>query len=290
MNSTSAIATASLTKAYGPKVALDSLDLDVPTGQILALLGPNGAGKSTATEMILGLTRPDAGTVRLFGVEPAAAVRAGDVGAMLQNGVLLSGLSVRALLGMMHGLHAHPLPIDEVIERARLQPILRTATNKLSGGEAQRVRFALAILPDPRLLLLDEPTVAMDPDARRHFWATMDDLTASDRTIVFATHYLEEADAFADRIVVLDRGRIVADGTGAAIKAAVGGRVVTFAGPAADYATLPGVRSVERRGERFALTCSDSDAVLRSLLADLRVHEVEVTAPRLEDAFLELVA
>lgn len=285
-----ALTATGLTKRFGPKTAVDELDLTIPAGQILALLGPNGAGKSTTTEMILGLTSPDAGSLAVFGADPISAVRRGDVGAMLQNGVLLADVTVRQLLGLMRGLHAHPLPLDEVIERARLAPILGSSTNKLSGGEAQRVRFALAILPDPRLLLLDEPTVGMDVDARRHFWATMAELTASDRTIVFATHYLDEADEFADRIVVLNAGRIVADGTGAEIKATVGGRVVTFAGPDRDYSGLPGVVRAERAGERHALACSDSDAALRSLLADPAVTAVEVTAPRLEDAFLSLVA
>ena len=285
-----AVTASGLTKTYGTLAAVDRLDLTVPAGQILALLGPNGAGKSTATEMMLGLTSPDAGTIRVWGATPTHAVRGGTVGAMLQNGVLLPDTSVRGLLTLMHGLHVHPFPLAHVIELARLDNILRNSTSRLSGGEAQRVRFALAILPDPRLLLLDEPTVGMDPDARRHFWAAMDALAADDRTIVFATHYLEEADEFADRIVVLDHGRIAADGTGAQIKAAVGGRVVTFSGPARDYTLLPGVRSVERRGERWALLCSDSDAALRVLLNDSDVADVEVAAPRLEDAFLELVA
>ena len=285
-----AIELTALTKRYGPHLAVDALDLAVPAGQILALLGPNGAGKSTTTEMILGLTRPDAGGVRIFGAEPTTAIRRGEVGAMLQNGTLLADVSVRALLALVHGLHSHPLPLGEVVERARLTDILRSSTSRLSGGEAQRVRFALAILPNPRLLLLDEPTVGFDPDARRHFWASMSDLAADGRTVVFATHYLEEADEFADRIVVLDDGRIVADGSGAEIKATVAGRSITFAGPGRDYSLIPGVRRVESRGDRFALTCSDSDAALRILLADPDVRDVEVTAPRLEDAFLKLVA
>lgn len=288
---TPAIQTHRLRKTFRDLVAVDDLDLVVPAGQILALLGPNGAGKSTTTDMILGLTTPDAGEVRVFGQAPRAAIARGQVGAMLQQGALLADASVRSVLRTMHTLHTHPLPLDEVIERARLSALLRSRTNALSGGEAQRVRFALAILPDPELLLLDEPTVGMDPDARRHFWTTMTELTASgDRTVVFATHYLDEADEFADRVVVLDRGRIVADGTGSEIKATVGGRVVTFSGAPRDYATIPGVRTAERHGQRVELVCSDSDAALRALLAHSDVTDVEVTAPRLEDAFLELVA
>lgn len=289
MGTAPAITASGLTKRYGPLTAVDALDLTVPTGQILAFLGPNGAGKSTTTEMVLGLTRPDAGSVEVFGADPVTAMRGGDVGAMLQNGTLLADTNVRSLIRLMHGLHTHPLPLDEVIERADLSPILKTSTNKLSGGQAQRVRFALAIMPDPRLLILDEPTVGMDVDARRRFWSTMDDLTLDDRTVVFATHYLGEADEFADRIVVINDGRIVADGTGGAIKAVVGGRRVSFTGPARDYAALPGVVSVDRQGDRVLLVCSESDATLRALLTDDGVRDVEVTAPSLEDAFLELV-
>ncbi len=285
-----AITLTGLTKTYGTLTAVDALDLTVPAGQIMALLGPNGAGKSTTTEMVLGLTKPDAGIVEVFGADPVGAMRRGDVGAMLQNGVLLWDVPVRRLLTLMHGLYAHPLPLDDVIERADLTSILKSNTNKLSGGQAQRVRFALAMMADPGLLILDEPTVGMDVDARRAFWATMDTLTAEGRTVVFATHYLDEADEFADRIVVLNDGRIVADGTGSQIKAVVGGRRIGFTGPARDYAGLPGVAAQEQRGARVVLTSTDSDATLRALLADDAVRDVEVSAPSLEDAFVSLVS
>ncbi len=287
---TAAITLTRLTKRFGTLTAVDGLDLTIPAGQVVALLGPNGAGKSTTTEMILGLTTPDAGDVRVFGAPPRDAVRAGEVGAMLQNGALLADSSVGSMLALVHGLHARPLPLGEVVERAEVGPLLRSTVGKLSGGQAQRVRFALAIMADPRLLLLDEPTVGMDVDARRRFWATMADLATGGRTVVFATHYLDEADEFADRIVVLAGGRVVADGPGPQIKAAVGGRRVRFTGADRDWARLPGVLAVDRDGATWQLTCSDSDATLRALLADDSVRDVEVTAPRLEDAFLELVA
>lgn len=279
-----------LAKRYGPVEALRGLDLVVPSGQIVALLGPNGAGKSTATEVILGLVTPDSGTACVFARPPRAAVRQGLVGAMLQNGTLLPNSSVAAMLRIVHGLHERPLPLGEVIERAGIRDLLRLRTDKLSGGQAQRVRFALAILPDPRLLLLDEPTVGLDVDARRQFWSAMTDLTGDGRTVVFATHYLDEADEFATRIVVLDHGRLIADGTGADIKARVGGRQVTFAGPDGDYGRLPGVVGARKEGSRHLLSCSDSDAALRALVADPAIHGVEVSAPSLEEAFLELVA
>lgn len=292
-NNTPAIQLTGLTKRYGSLTAVDQLDLTVPAGQILAFLGPNGAGKSTTTEMVLGLVQPDAGRARVFGQSPTDAMRSGEVGAMLQNGTLLWDTSVRSLLTMMHGLHVRPLSLDEVIERANLQDILRTSTSKLSGGQAQRVRFALAIMPDPRLLILDEPTVGMDVDARRRFWATMDDLTAGGRTVVFATHYLDEADEYADRIVVLNHGRLAADGTGREIKSVVGGRHISFSGPESDWTGLPGVVSAETEAGRTTLNCSDTDATLRALMSGptaAAIRDVEVSSPSLEDAFLSLVA
>ncbi len=288
--STPAVEISRLVKRYGAIAAVDHLDLAVPSREILALLGPNGAGKSTVAEMMLGLTTPDSGTVSVFGQTARDAVRQGLIGGMLQNGVLLPDSTVLRVLRTMHGLHARPLALDEVIERADLHDILKSSTNRLSGGQAQRVRFALAIMADPRLLLLDEPTVGMDPDARRRFWATMDHFIADGRTVVFATHYLDEADAYAGRIVVMDEGRIVADGTGAAIKSQVGGRQVSFKGDDRDYSALPGVVSTESHGRQHHLRCSDSDAALRALVGYGDVTDIEVTAPRLEDAFLDLVA
>ncbi|MGJ3508272.1 ABC transporter ATP-binding protein [Enemella sp. A6] len=290
MNDTPAISITGFTKRFGDLVAVDDLDLHVPAGQILALLGPNGAGKSTTTEAVIGLTGVESGRIEVFGSSPIAAVRSGDTGAMLQNGTLLAETSVRNLLRLMHGLHRHPLPMDEVIERAELGPILRSGVGKLSGGQAQRLRFALAIMSDPRLLILDEPTVGMDVDARRRFWATMDDLADGGRTIMFATHYLEEADDFADRIVVMNAGRVVADGTGDEIKSIVGGRHIRFHGPARNWDELPGVVSVAAENGGWVLNCSDSDAALRALLTDPEVRDVDITSPSLEDAFVELVA
>ena len=288
-----AIQITGLHKRYGTVRAVDGLDLTVPEGQILALLGPNGAGKSTTTEMILGLTQPDSGEVRVFGDSPTAAVRRGVTGAMLQNGTLLYDISVRRLIAMMHGLHVNPLPIDEVIERANLGDILKSNTNKLSGGQAQRVRFALAIMGNPKLLLLDEPTVGFDVDARRRFWRNMTELTESGRTVVFATHYLDEADDYADRIVVLGDGKVIADGTGSEIKSVVGGRQIAFTGPARDWTALPGVLAAAAQGSRTTLTCSDADATLRALFTGehaTEIRDVEVSAPSLEEAFLTLVS
>ena len=296
-----------LTKRFGAVTAVDDLTLAVPRGQVLALLGPNGAGKSVTTEMILGLQRPDAGTVRILGRTPVAACHDGAVGAMLQSGALLDEVSVRAMLHLVAGVCAHPRPLGEVIEQADIAELLRRPTNKLSGGEAQRVRFALALLPDPDVILLDEPTVAMDVAVRRRFWEQMRHVAAEGRTVVFATHYLEEADEQADRVVVLDRGRIVADGTGAQIKARIGGRILTCAitpdaaiseeSAIARLADLPGITAATRLEDgRVRVTCTDSDAVLRTLFAADGLatagllRDIAVTQPSLEQAFVQLTS
>lgn len=289
---TPAVRLRGLRKSYGAVRAVDGLDLTVQPGEIVAVLGPNGAGKSTTTEMIVGLTRPDAGQVEVFGTDPHTAVRAGTVGAMLQAGALLHDATVRDVLRLMHGLHTHPLSLAEVVERADLSSFLRTRTEKLSGGQAQRLRFGLAIMADPQLLILDEPTVGMDVQVRRAFWDSMRDFVARGRTVLFATHYLDEADAEADRIVVLADGRLVADGTPDNIKQQVATRTISVhdrSVAAGELGTLPGVLAVERYGHRLLLRSTDSDATLRALLAaHPSAAEIEVTSASLEDAFITL--
>jgi ABC-2 type transport system ATP-binding protein len=272
--------------------AVDGIDLTVRPSEMVAVLGPNGAGKSTLNEMITGLVRPDAGEVSVFGGDPRRAIETGRVGAMLQAGALLHDATVVEVLRLMHGLHAHPMPLSEIIERAGVGEFLRTRTDKLSGGQAQRLRFALAVMPDPELLILDEPTVGMDVEIRRDFWRSMRRLAADGRTVLFATHYLEEADRNADRIVVLDRGRVIADGTAAEIKSRVAGRTITLAADGVEpdaLRELPGALSVERQGLRYAIRSTDSDRTLRALLTGHPgAREIEVASARLEDAFVEL--
>jgi ABC-2 type transport system ATP-binding protein len=281
-----------LTKSYGPVRAVDGLDLDIVAGETVALLGPNGAGKSTTIDALLGLSRPDAGSVTVFGRRPADAVRAGLVGAMLQSGGLISEVSVRELVELASSLYPAPMAVDEVLDRADLTELAGRRTTKLSGGQTQRVRFALALVPDPQLLVLDEPTAALDVEARRRFWASLRELTAAGRTVLFATHYLEEADAYADRVVLLARGRVVADGPATAIKAVVGGRTVRCTLPGADLAALralPGVTAADVHGDGVTLRCSDSDAALRALLAaEPAARDLEVAGADLEDAFISL--
>jgi ABC-2 type transport system ATP-binding protein len=280
-----------LAKRYGQVTAVAGVDLTIAAGEVVALLGPNGAGKSTTIDMLLGLARPDAGDVTLYGLDPGEAIRTGRVGALLQSGGLLPDLTVREIIALAASLHRDPRPLGDVIDRAGLEGVTGRRIAGLSGGEQQRVRFAMALVGDPDLIVLDEPTAGLDVEARRSFWTAMRGETAKGRTVLFATHYLEEADAYADRIVLLRAGRVVADGTAAQIKSVVSGRHIRATLPGADPAALmklPGVDSVELRGDTVLLSCSDSDATLRTLLTTTSAHDVEVTAQNLEDAFLAL--
>jgi ABC-2 type transport system ATP-binding protein len=276
----------------GPVQAVRGIDVTIPAGETVALLGPNGAGKSTTIDMLLGLIPPDAGTVRIFGTSPEDAIARGAVGAMLQTGGLIRDLSVRELVAMVGSLYPSPLGVDETLEVTGIGDIADQRTQKLSGGQTQRVRFALAIVTNSDLLVLDEPTVAMDVESRRAFWETMRKFAAEGRTVVFATHYLEEADAYADRAVLMARGRVVADGPTTEIKGMVGTRTIHATLPGADLdrlAALPGATHVEGRGEAVILTCTDSDATIRALLAEFpAARDIEITGAGLEQAFLTL--
>jgi len=295
MNDTPAIALRGLRKRFGQLTAVDDVALEIGRGEVVALLGPNGAGKSTTIDLALGLSHPDEGTAELFGGTPRSAIVAGRVGAMLQGGALLPTLTVRQSVELVAAAHRHPLPVDEAMERARVTDIAKQRVAKLSGGQMQRARFAVAVVSNPDLLILDEPTAAMDVEARHVFWESMRAFTDEGRTVVFATHYLDEADAFADRIVILNRGRVVADGTPAEVKAVVSGRVVSFAldtlpgGVHDALAAMPGVTEVESRGERITIQTADSDGTLRAVLAQYpTAHDVEVLSRTMDDAFLAL--
>ena len=290
--STAGVELTGLRKSFGTIQAVRGIDLRIAPGETVALLGPNGAGKSTTIDMMLGLLLPDAGSVSLFGRPAAAAVAAGQVGAMLQTGNLLRFLTVRELVSMMASLYPNPLPVAEAIEITGISELAGQRTDKLSGGQSQRVRAALALVANPELLVLDEPTVAMDVEGRHQFWTFMRRVAASGKTVVFATHYLEEADSYADRIVLMARGRIVADGPTTEIKATVGLRTIRATLPGADLATLrslPGVRAAESRGEAVVLTCQDSDSAIRALLSGFpAVRDIEISGAGLEQAFLAL--
>jgi ABC-2 type transport system ATP-binding protein len=274
--------------------AVRALDLSVERGETVALLGPNGAGKSTTLDMLLGLTEPDAGSVSISGAAPHEAIAAGEIGAILQTGAVIGDLSVRELVSMMASLYPRPLEVGDVLELTGILGLADKRTQTLSGGQTQRVRLALALVNNPDLLVLDEPMVGLDVEARRGFWTTMRAFAARGNTVVFATHYLEEADAFADRVVLMAHGRVVADGPTTEIKAMVGARTIRATLPDADadlLGGLPGVTLAERHGETVILTCSDSDAAVRALLERFDdAHDIEIAGAGLEQAFLALTS
>lgn len=257
-------------------VAVDDVDLTIQPGEIVAFLGPNGAGKTTTVDMLLGLTRPDAGTLEVYGADPAAAVRAGRVSAVMQTGGLLNDFTVEETVRAIAALHGRTDRVSTVLERARLTEIARRRVEACSGGEQQRLKFALALVPDPDLVILDEPTTGMDVGARQEFWRAMREDAALGRTIVFATHYLAEADEFAERTVLMNHGRIVHDAATTDVRAAYGGRTLTF---------RPPPQAVGSDGIDPAWL-----ARVHQALAPLGVADVEVSAASLEAAFLALTA
>ncbi len=281
-----------VSKHYGQVKAVNELSLEIPQGRTIAFLGPNGAGKSTSIDMLLGLRRPTSGTVHVFGKSPRDAITAGHVGAMLQSGGLLSDVSVGELITLMTKLHPRPLPVDEVLKRANIADIADRKANKLSGGQTQRVRFAIAIAGDSDLIVLDEPTTGMDVENRQIFWETMKVEAQRGKTILFATHYLDEADQIADQVIVINKGRLLASGTAAEIKARAGFQRISFrlAGVTRDQLLmLPSVVSLEVINDRVHIQTSDSDKTFYSILdAGLRPEQIEITALGLEQAFVAI--
>ncbi|GGM85909.1 ABC transporter ATP-binding protein [Streptomyces fuscichromogenes] len=288
-----AVAFAGAVKAFGAVRAVDGVDLNVARGETVALLGRNGAGKSTTISLLLGLTEPDEGSVRLFGAPPERAVRAGRVGAMLQEARAVPRVTVRELVGFVAGRYPEPLPVARALALAGIAELADRRVDRLSGGQTQRVRFAVALAGNPALLVLDEPTAALDVAARHAFWASMRGLARRGHTVLFSTHHLEEADRYADRILVIDRGRIVADGTGEQLRRSAGGGLVAvdLAGRATDgLERLAGVRSLEVRGDRARLRTDDPDATVLALAALGAIRGLEVAPASLDDAFLALTA
>ncbi len=276
---TPALRATGLTKRFrGPGgetiTAVDGVDLTVHPGEIVAFLGPNGAGKTTTVDMFLGLTSPTSGTIEVYGETPQRAVADGRVSAVMQTGGLLPDFTVRETVRAIAALHGRPERVDVVVERAGLGPLADRLVKACSGGEQQRLKFALALVADPDLVILDEPTTGMDVGARQEFWDAMRAEAADGRTIVFATHYLAEADAFADRTVLMARGRIRADGPTAEVRATYGGQTMTIRPPA----DVVGVHGIDRAW---------LDDVRRAV-APLGISDVEVSSASLEAAFLAL--
>jgi ABC-2 type transport system ATP-binding protein len=290
-NGLAAISLRGVTKSFGTVPAVRGIDLEIRPGEVVAFLGPNGAGKTTTIDMVLGLSQPTSGNVEVLGLRPRQAIARGLVSAVMQTGGLLKDLTVRETVAYTASLFADTQPVDDVLAHAGITGIADRKVGKCSGGEQQRLRFAMALLPDPALLLLDEPTTGMDVEGRRAFWSAIRRDAATGRTVLFATHYLEEADQYADRIVLVSRGRVVADGTGAEIKALAAGRTIRATLSSPDHAALsrlPGVESVEVRGETVLLHAKDTDAVARHLLTKTDARDLEITARGIEDAFLAL--
>jgi ABC-2 type transport system ATP-binding protein len=280
-----------VTKDFGRVQAVRGIDLELEPGEMVAFLGPNGAGKTTTIDMILGLSRPTTGDVEVLGMQPRQAIARGLVAAVMQTGGLLKDLTVRETVQYTASLFADTKPVDDVLESAGITDIADRRVAKCSGGEQQRLRFAMALLSDPALLLLDEPTTGMDVEGRRSFWSAIREDARQGRSVLFATHYLEEADQYADRIILISNGLVVADGTGSEIKALATGRVVRATLRDADtdaLSAIGGVDTVEVRGEQIYVHAKDSDAVARYLLNETAARDLEIIARGLEDAFLSL--
>ena len=289
---TPAVSFEQVSKHYGEVQAVRELTLQLPQGRAIAFLGPNGAGKSTSMEMLLGLRHPSSGTIKVFGKSPRHAMTSGLVGAMLQSGGLPQDLTVRTVLTLMSRLHPKPIPVDEVMERANIADLAERKAGKLSGGQTQRVRFAIAIAGDSDLIVLDEPTTGMDVENRQIFWNSMKAEAERGKTILFATHYLEEADQIADQVVVINKGRLLANGSVADIKAMAGFQRISFRLPGItrdQLLNLPHVVSLDVMHEHVQIQTSDSDKTFYALLDQgLRPMEIEISALGLEQAFVAI--
>lgn len=288
-----AIDATGLTKQFGAVHAVAGVDIEVRPGEVVAFLGPNGAGKTTTIDMLLGLSVPTTGSVELFGLEPRRAVDRGLVSAVLQTGGLLKDLTVRETVQLTASLFTHTRGTEECLERAGIASIAGRKVVKCSGGQQQRLRFAMALTSDPALIVLDEPTTGMDVNGRRDFWAAIREDAAGGRTVLFATHYLEEAERYADRVILMDSGRIVADGTPGQIRARASGRTVRATWPGAndtDLAGVPAHDGATRQGDRVTFRALDTDALARYLLTATPASDLEVTPEGLEEAFMALTA
>ncbi|WP_309082190.1 ABC transporter ATP-binding protein [Zhihengliuella sp.] len=272
--------------------AVDGVDLTVCTGEVVALLGPNGAGKTTLIDMILGLTVPEHGTVEVLGTTPRKAVTAGRISALLQTGGLLPDLTVRETVRMIASLHRAPLGVDEVLEAAGATDFASRRVSTCSGGQQQRLRFALALLTRPEILILDEPTAGMDVNARRAFWDSMRSLADGGSTVVFATHYLVEAEQFARRAVLMNAGTILADGPTDEVRqrAGVARVTVTWSPTDTELQALEHVVDVQRHGPRLEFRTDDADGLARHLLTHTDAHGLEVAPASLDEAFRYLTA
>lgn len=283
-----------LTKSYGSGEArfkaVDRLTLSFARGEVTALLGPNGAGKTTLLDMVLGLNTPDSGSITVAGSSPRKAVQSGHIGALLQTGGLLPDLTVKETVQVIAALHRRHAGVQSVMETAGLTEIASRPVGKCSGGQQQRLKFALALLPQPEIIILDEPTAGMDPAARHEFWARMNDTAAAGATVLFATHYLEEAEQFARRTVLMHRGRVIADGPTDQVRQQAGSAhlTVTWAASSSEISALPAVESYQIAGAQISFRTADADALARHLLTQTPARNISVRPASLEEAFVTL--
>ena len=280
-----------VSKTYGTVQALNNFSLDVRGGELTAVLGPNGAGKTTAIKLLLGLARPTSGRVSVFGGDPTILGTHLRIGAMLQVGRVPDSLRVREHIDLFSSYYSRPLPMKQTLAIAGLEDLRNRKFGELSGGQKQRVLFALAICGDPDLLFLDEPTVGLDVEARHLLWQEIRQLLTLRKTVVLTTHYLEEADALADRIVVINKGSLIAEGTPQEIKARSAGKKIRCVTrlSAGVVQSFPGVVDVQDDRGALVIRTSHPEDVLRELLSrDLDISGIEVTGAGLEDAFLSL--
>jgi ABC-2 type transport system ATP-binding protein len=280
-----------VTKNYGAVQALKDFSLQVRAGQLTAVLGPNGAGKTTAIRLLLGLARPTSGRVSVFDGDPALTETHIRVGAMLQVGRVPETLRVREHIDLFSSYYPKPLALSETLSIAGIEDLRNRKFGDLSGGQKQRVLFALAICGNPDLLFLDEPTVGLDVEARHLLWDEIRKLRAQGKTVVLTTHYLEEADALADRIVVINKGSMIAQGTPSEVKAHTAGKKIRCVTqlPVATIRDIAAVADVQQDRDTTIIHTSEPEQVLRELLQrDLALSGLEVTGAGLEDAFLAL--
>ncbi|HYM74540.1 MAG TPA: ABC transporter ATP-binding protein [Candidatus Dormibacteraeota bacterium] len=280
-----------VSKNYGDVRALHSVDFGVRAGEVVALLGPNGAGKTTAVKLLLGLLQPNSGKVRVFGGDPTNPENRMRTGAMLQVGRVPETLRVREHIDLFSSYYEKPMALAEVLAAAGLEKLSERKFGELSGGQKQRVLFALAICGDPDLLFLDEPTAGLDVEARRMLWDEIRQLVSRGKTVLLTTHYLQEADALADRVAVINKGEIVAEGSPAEIKAQTAGKRIRCITSLSLHALrqIPGVTEVKEDREAIEIHTGEAEPVLRELLAlDASLSGLEVTSAGLEEAFLAL--
>ena len=281
------------TKRYGAITAVNALTLSIEPGTVTALLGPNGAGKTTTVRLMLGLTQPNDGSVRLFGADPTDPAARRRTGVMLQVAKVPETLRVREHIDLFRSYYAAPMSLPAALEAAGLTALANRQYGELSGGQKQRVQFALAICGDPELLFLDEPTVGLDVAARRTFWQEVRRLCDRGRGVLLTTHYLEEADALADRVVVMQQGTIIADASPAELKTLAAARRIRCVTslPVQEIERIPGVQSVRRDGVATEILTSTAERVSRALLiADAALTGLEITGAGLEEAFLTLTS